>query len=80
MEVLVPIVDVIKGGSILWDPLKVPAWRDPGGPAIPHDIQRGGRHGPQDLSIRGYRNGGGSGTINRRFRTGHSMADRTILC
>ena len=80
MEVLVPLGDGVKGGRILWGKLQGPARSDPGEPALPHDIQRGGRLGALDICIRGDRNRGGSGTRNRRFSKGHQMAGIIILC
>ena len=79
MEVLVLLGDGIKGGWILWGPLQGLARHDLGGPALPHDIQRCGRRGPPDLGIRGESKGGGSGTRNRRFSTGHPMYDSILL-
>ena len=75
-----PFGDGIKGGWILLVPLQGPTRRDPEGPALPHDLQRGGIWGPPDLGICGDSNGGSSGTSNRRFCTGHTMARRIILC
>ena len=79
MEVMVLIGDGIKGGWILWAPLQGPARREPGGPALPHDLQHGGRCGTTDLGIRGDSNGGGSVTRNISFLTGHPMYDIVLL-
>ena len=79
MEVLVTLDDGIKGRWILWGLLQGPARRDPGGTAPPHDLQRGSRCGTPYICIRGDSNEGGSETINRRFFTGHPMADSILL-
>ena len=79
MEVLVPLDDGIKGGWILWGPLQGLARRDLGGPALPNDLQCGSRRRLPDLGIHGDSNGGGSGTRNRNFRTGHPMSDSILL-
>ena len=80
MEVLLTLGKGIKGGWILWGPLQGLERSNPGGPALPNDLQYGGICGTPDLGIRGDSNGGGSGTRNRSFCTGHPMTGSILLC
>ena len=55
------------------------ARREPGGPAIPHDIKYGGRRGPPTLGNCGGRDGGDSGSHHRVFLTGHTTAGGVFI-
>ena len=69
-----------KGPWLFWLSFQGKVWHDPGGPALPHHLQCGGRCGTLALGHRGGRDGGYSGSQHRGFQMGHPMTGGVFLC